>query len=42
MTLDSTFGRHILLPHPVSAPGSGQDLVQELSVAVARTSADQL
>lgn len=42
MTLDSTFGRHLLLPHPVSERGATQDLVQELSVAVARTSADQL
>jgi len=42
MTLDLTLGRHILLPHPVSAPGSLHDLVQELSVAVARTSADHL
>ncbi|HEV7608272.1 MAG TPA: DOMON-like domain-containing protein [Steroidobacteraceae bacterium] len=42
MHLDSTFGRHLLLPHPVSEPGALQDLVHELSVAVARTSADQL
>lgn len=42
MTLDSTFGRHLLLPHPVSERGASQDLVQELWVAVARTSADQL
>ncbi|MEO8019505.1 MAG: DOMON-like domain-containing protein [Pseudomonadota bacterium] len=42
MPLDSTFGRHLLLPHPVSEPGASPDLVHELSVAVARTSADQL
>ena len=42
MTLDNTYGRHILLPHPVSEPGASQDLVQELSVAVARNQADLL
>ena len=42
MTLDSTFGRHILLPHPVSERGASQDLVQELSVTVARTTTDRL
>jgi hypothetical protein len=42
MNLDSTYGRHILLPHPVSERGASQDLVQELSVAVARTGPDQL
>jgi hypothetical protein len=42
MNLDSTYGRHILLPHPVSERGASQDLVQELSVAVARTRTDQL
>jgi hypothetical protein len=42
MNLDATFGRHVLLPHPISERGAAQDLVQELSVAVARTSADQL
>jgi hypothetical protein len=42
MYLESTLGRHILLPHPVSEPGASQDLVQELSVAIARTSPDQL
>ena len=42
MNLDATYGRHVLLPHPVSERGAAQDLVQELSVAVARTSADSL
>jgi hypothetical protein len=42
MNLDSTYGRHILLPHPVSERGASQDLVQELSVAVARPRTDQL
>jgi hypothetical protein len=42
MNLDTTYGRHILLPHPVSEPGALQDLVQDLSVAVARASLDQL
>ena len=42
MHLDTTYGRHLLLPHPVSEPGAAQDLVQELSVAVSRTSADHL
>jgi len=39
---DLTLGRHILLPHPVSAPGALQDVVHELSVLVARLDADQL
>ena len=42
MNLDATYGRHVLLPHPISERGAAQDLVQELSVAVARTSADSL
>ena len=42
MNPDSTLGRHILLPHPVSEPGALQDLVHELSVSVVRTQADQL
>ena len=42
MNLDSTFGRHLLLPHPVSERGASPDLVQELSVAVARSSTDHL
>jgi hypothetical protein len=42
MNLDTTFGRHLLLPHPVSERGALQDLVQELSVAVTRPSADRL
>ena len=42
MHLDATYGRHLLLPHPVSEPGAAQDLIQELSVAVSRTSADHL
>src|SRR5687767_13413637 len=42
MHLDTTYGRHLLLPHPVSEPGAAQDLVQELSVAVSRTSAYHL
>lgn len=37
-----TLGRHILLPHPVSAPGALQDVVHELSVRVVRPGADQL
>jgi hypothetical protein len=37
-----TLGRHILLPHPVSAPGALQDVVHELSVLVARPDATQL
>ncbi len=42
MNLDSTYGRHILLPHPVSEPGAAQDLVQELSVSIARAGDDHL
>lgn len=42
MNPDITLGRHILLPHPGSAPGVLQDLVHELSVLVARPQADQL
>ena len=39
---DLTLGRHILLPHPVSAPGALQDVVHELSVLVARPEAHEL
>ena len=42
MNLDTTFGRHLLLPHPNSEPGSQADLVHDLSVAIARLSADRL
>jgi hypothetical protein len=42
MNPDTTLGRHILLPHPVSEPGALQDLVHELSVSVVRARADQL
>jgi hypothetical protein len=42
MKPDITLGRHILLPHPVSAPGSLQDLVHELSVLVSCPDADHL
>jgi len=42
MNLDTTFGRHLLLPHPISEPGAQQDLVHDLSVAIARLSADHL
>ena len=42
MNPDTTLGRHILLPHPVSEPGALQDLVHELSVSVVRTQANQL
>jgi hypothetical protein len=42
MNLDATHAPHILLPHPVSERGAAQDLVHELSVAVARTGAGQL
>jgi hypothetical protein len=42
MHLETTFGRHVLLPHPVSEPGAAQDLVQDLSVVVTRASADHL
>lgn len=42
MQPDLTLGRHILLPHPVSAPGALQDLVHELSVLVARPQAGEL
>ncbi len=42
MNLDTTIGRHLLLPHPVSEPGAQSDLVHDLSVAVARQSADIL
>jgi hypothetical protein len=39
---DITLGRHILLPHPVSAPGVVQDVVHELSVLVTRADAGKL
>ena len=42
MNPDITLGRHILLPHPVSAPGALQDVVHELSVLVTRPEANQL
>jgi len=42
MNLDTTFGRHLLLPHPSSEPGAQADLVHDLSVAIARLSADRL
>jgi hypothetical protein len=42
MKPEITLGRHILLPHPVSAPGALQDVVHELSVLVTRAAADQL
>jgi hypothetical protein len=42
MNLDTTFGRHLLLPHPISEPGAQADLVHDLSVAIARLSADHL
>jgi len=42
MNPDLTLGRHILLPHPVSAPGALQDVVHELSVLVRRPEAGQL
>jgi hypothetical protein len=42
MLPDLTLGRHILLPHPVSAPGGLQDVVHELSVLVVRPDAGQL
>jgi hypothetical protein len=42
MNLDATYSRHILLPHPVSEKGGSQDVVQELSVAVARPGPDAL
>lgn len=42
MNPDITLGRHILLPHPVSAPGVLQDVVHELSVLVSRPDANQL
>jgi hypothetical protein len=42
MNLGLTLSRHILLPHPVSAPGALQDLVHELSVRVARPEPDHL
>lgn len=42
MNFDATYGRHLLLPHPVSEQGGSQDVVQELSVKVARDSAEQL
>jgi hypothetical protein len=42
MNLDTTFGRHLLLPHPISEPGAQADLVHDLSVTIARLSADHL
>ena len=42
MNLDTTFGRHLLLPHPTCAPGVQADLVHDLSVAIARLSVDRL
>jgi hypothetical protein len=42
MDFGLTLGRHILLPHPVSAAGALQDVVHELSVQVARPDADEL
>jgi hypothetical protein len=42
MNLDTTFGRHLLLPHPSSEPGVQADLVHDLSVAIARLNADRL
>jgi len=42
MNLDTTFGRHLLLPHPTAQPGAQADLVHDLSVAIARLSADRL
>ena len=42
MNLDTTFGRHLLLPHPSSEPGAQADLVHDLSVTIARLSADRL
>lgn len=42
MNPDTTLGRHVLLPHPVFEPGALHDLVQELSVSVVRTQADEL
>ena len=42
MNLDTTFGRHLLLPHPIWEPGAQADLVHDLSVAIARLSADRL
>jgi len=42
MIPDITLGRHILLPHPVAAPGAQQDVVHELSVLVTRPEPGQL
>jgi len=42
MNLDTTFGRHLLLPHPISEPGAQADVVHDLSVAIARLSTDRL
>ena len=42
MTPDSTVARHFLLAHPVAQAGAAQDLVQELSVKIARPAHDQL
>ena len=42
MLPDITLGRHILLPHPVGAPGVQQDVVRELSVLVTRPERGQL
>ena len=42
MNPDVTLGRHILLPHAVSAPGALQDVVHELSVLVSRPEPSEL
>lgn len=42
MIHDITLGRHILLPHPVAAPGAQQDVVHELSILVSRPEHGQL
>ena len=42
MNLDTTFGRHLLLPHPVAERGAQHDLVHDLSVTLSRLSADRL
>jgi len=42
MIPDNTLGRHILLPHPATAPGALQDVVHELSVLVTRPDPGQL
>ena len=42
MKPDPSLGRYLLLPHPVSERGASPDLVQELSVDVARAPAGRL